>query len=179
MKLMFAQIVDLLYRKRLVRIFRQVQRRSFQKNSDKWKKQDFGRERTVEDAIRTMKLGVLSALLKKEKNIVIAGLCLRLAWMFRLLEETEQERRFLEKALVEYQASYLQSDYLGTKMSEMRILYLIGELSRRMGDETEAVRYFSRVIQHEKKSMEPKLVEMAREQWYEIRNKVQVTVSNQ
>ncbi|TWI56173.1 DUF2225 domain-containing protein [Halalkalibacter nanhaiisediminis] len=144
----------------------------------KWKTQDFGRERSVEDAIRTMKLGVLSAMLKKEKNIVIAGLCLRLAWMFRLLKDTEQERRFLEKALLQYEASYQQSDYLKTQMTDMRVLYLIGELSRRLEDEDNAIRYFSRVIQHENKSVERKLVEMAREQWHLIRDKEKVAAVN-
>lgn len=135
-----------------------------------WKVQDFNRERTVEEAIRTMKLGILSATLKKEKHIVIAGLCLRLAWMYRLIEEKGQETRFLEKALTQYKASYEQADYQDTQMTDMRILYLIGELSRRVEDEKDALRYFSRVIDHKKKALEPKLVEMAREQWQVIRN---------
>ncbi|NEU31452.1 DUF2225 domain-containing protein [bacterium LRH843] len=136
-----------------------------------WRRQDFGRERTVNDAIRTLKLGVLTATLKKEKHLVIAGLCLKLSWLFRMEGKKEQEQRFLKKALIHYKKSYEHSDYFGTTMTDMKMLYLIGELSRRLGHEADAIKYFSSVIQHKNKAFEQKIVEMAREQWYIIRNK--------
>ncbi|WP_100371872.1 DUF2225 domain-containing protein [Bacillus sp. FJAT-45037] len=139
-----------------------------------WKSQDFGGERTRTDAIRTMKLGLISASLKKEKHVVVAGLCLRLAWLYRGLEikEEQEEQRFLFQALKSYKASYEEGDYLGTQMSDMRILYLIAELSRQLGYAADAVRCFSEVIQHKNRATEPKLVEMAREQWYILRQDI-------
>lgn len=142
-----------------------------------WKEQDFNKERTSDEAIRALKLGVLSAVLKKEKHVVIAGLCLRLAWIYRLEDQAEEEIRFLRQALNHYQFSYEQADFVSTQMSEMRMLYLIGELARRVGNIDEAIRYFSRVIQHKNKAFEQKLVEMAREQWYIIRGQEETVVS--
>src|SRR5690606_23174879 len=116
------------------------------------------------------KLGILSATLKKEKHVVIAGLCLRLAWLFRMKNDEQEEKRFLSEALNQYKKSYERADYIATPMTDIRILYMIGELSRRVGNIDEAIRYFSLVIQHKDKESEQKIVEMAREQWYLIRN---------
>lgn len=137
--------------------------------SDNWKERDYSGERTIEQAVEVYKLALLSGSLKKEKSIVVAGLCLRLAWLYRMLEKEDQEIRFLALALENYVSSYIESDYVGTQMTEMRLLYLIGELSRRTGKRNEAVKYFSKVIGHKNRSVETKLVEMAREQWYLVR----------
>ncbi|WP_100406509.1 DUF2225 domain-containing protein [Bacillus solitudinis] len=135
-----------------------------------WKVQDFGQERELEVAIRALKLGVLSGILKKEKEVVVGGLCLRLAWLYRSSEDEDQEIRFLKKALDHYKESYQKSDYLETQMSDIKLIYLIGELSRRLGRDADAINYFSKVIQHKNKAFETKIVDMAREQWYSIRH---------
>ncbi|WP_017728733.1 DUF2225 domain-containing protein [Halalkalibacterium ligniniphilum] len=135
-----------------------------------WKFQDFGQERTVEQVIRVYKLAILTANLKKEKHVIIAGLCLRLAWLYRFWNDEEQEQRFLTGALEKYNASFRSGDFKDMNMSELKLLYLLGELSRRVGRVEDAIQYFSRVVQHKNRHTEPKIVEMAREQWYEIRN---------
>lgn len=135
-----------------------------------WKPQEFGKERTVNDAIKAMKLAILSANLKKEVRVVTGGICLRLAWIYRAIENITEEKRFLQAAYTHYKASYETGDYLGTQMTEMRILYLLGELARRLEKNDEAGQYFTKVIQHKKRATEVKIVEMAREQWYSMRN---------
>lgn len=137
--------------------------------SANWKKRDFSDERTIEQAIESFKLAILSSSLKQEKNIVVAGLCLRLAWLLRIVQDVEQEKRFLQLALEKYKQSYMEIDFYETQMTEMRVLYLIGELSRQLGYRSDAVTYFSKVISHKNRAFETKLVEMAREQWFLIR----------
>ncbi|WP_368505567.1 DUF2225 domain-containing protein [Alkalihalophilus sp. As8PL] len=137
-----------------------------------WQRQEFGGERTPSDAIRTMKLGLISASLKKEKSIVIAGLCLRLAWLYRGTSNHKEEERYLAQALKYYRDSYQHADYIGTQMTDMRILYLIAELLRKLGNQAEAIRYFSEVIHHKNRALEANLVEMAREQWYIMRQDI-------
>lgn len=143
----------------------------YEKITSSWKTRNFGGMRTIQEAIQTYKLAFLSATIKQEKNIVIAGLCIRIAWLYRMLKDEEQEARFLRLSLTYYNKAYEASDHIGTKMTDMRLLYLIGELHRRVGNEDEAIQYFSRVIGHKNKAIESKLVEMAREQWYLIRDK--------
>jgi uncharacterized protein len=141
-----------------------------EKLTDQWKKQDFGGNRSIAEAINTYKLAVLSAVLKREKSITLAGLYLRTAWLYRAIENKEQESRFTTLALNEYINSYMIDDFSGTGMSETKILYLIAELQLRQQRFREAASYFSKVLATQKNSVEPRIIEMARERWHEMRD---------
>lgn len=136
---------------------------------DQWVPHDYGGDRSVSSALQTFKLAAYCGMLKKEKHVNIAGLYMRLAWLYRSLDNQEQERRFMNLAQHEYTESYMADDFRGTQVSEIRILYLIGELSRRTDNIEQAIKYFSKVIEKQKSTTETKTVEMARERWYEIR----------
>ena len=130
-----------------------------------WTKRNFGQVRDIQQALESYKLAILAGSLKKEKNVVLAGLCLRLAWLYRSENNAEQEKRFMGIALKAYEESFVLSDFGGTPMSEIRVLFMIGELSRRLGQYQKAVAYFSKVIQHKNAKDEQKIVNMVREQW--------------
>lgn len=134
-----------------------------------WVHRSFAGERTVFQAMEAYKLALVCGTIKKEKNVALAGLTLRLAWLYRSLKNNGQEQRFMTLSRDYYMASYSTGDYSGTQMSEIRILYMIGELSRRIGDLEEATRSFSRVIEKQSSSIEPKLIDMAKEQWQLVR----------
>lgn len=137
--------------------------------TEKWHGRSYGGERTADEAIEALKLAYLSAILKKEKAISIAGITLRIAWLYREKEDLEEELRFLTTARNMYIDSYAEGDYVGTQMSEARILYMIAELSYRIGDEEEAVRNFSRVIERQRSTTDPQVVKLAKERWQDIR----------
>ncbi|MDQ0247255.1 uncharacterized protein (DUF2225 family) [Bacillus fengqiuensis] len=140
-----------------------------EKVCSQWNAQNYGEKRSIEQAINSHKLAIYCASLKKEKHITIAGLLLRLAWLYRIKEQTKKEHHFLAYARQEYIESYSQDDFRGTQMGIVRILYIIGELSRRIGDEKQSALYFSKIIQKHSRDGDQKIVEMARERWYEIR----------
>lgn len=142
-----------------------------EKISGNWVKHDFNGERTVFQALQAYKLALLCADIKREKNVAKAGLALRLAWLYRSLKNVQQEERFLKIARDQYMESYSNEDYASTQMSGTRVVYMIAELSRRIGDEENAVRFFSKVIEGQRSGGEAKLVEMAKERWDEIRSK--------
>lgn len=133
--------------------------------TSRWNKLNFCGVRTINQAIHTYKLALLSSTLKKEKHIVCAGICLRLAWLYRMINIKEQELRFMRLALAEYLESYSEGDYEKSNSSELNVLYLIGELNRRLGNYFEAVRFFSRVVNHPARDTDPKYVKLSREQW--------------
>lgn len=135
------------------------------KIAEHWTERNFGELRDIQQALETYKLAILAGSLKKEKSAVLAGLCLRLAWLYRYEKMQEQENRFLGLALNSYEESFIQSDFVGTSMSELNILFMIGELSRRLGQYHKAISYFSKVIQHKDANKEPKMVNKARKQW--------------
>lgn len=140
-----------------------------------WTPQDFGQTRTINQAINTYVLGAFCGTLKKEKHITIAGLYMRLAWLNRSLENEEQELRFSKLALNEYKESYSTADFQGTQISEVRLLYILGELARRTHSYKEAVLFFSKVVEKRNKSIELSIVEMARDRWYEVREAMKQT----
>ncbi|MCA1031633.1 DUF2225 domain-containing protein [Bacillus timonensis] len=141
------------------------------KVSNKWvnRKTIYGTTRSIKEAVHSYKLGIYSAILKKEKHIVIAGLYLRLAWIYRTKGENGEEKRFTHLALNEYILSYMTDDFYGTKMTEIRLLYLIAELSRRVGEIQQAIQYLSKVIQQQSTSKEKVIIQMAKDCWQEIR----------
>jgi uncharacterized protein len=136
-----------------------------------WSPHDYGDKRTIQEAMNTFKLAAYSSTLKKEKHIVSAGLYIRLAWLYRSLDNHGQEKRFLKLALKEYTESYSTGDYKGTQVSELRLMYLIGDLSRRLGQTQDAVRFFSKVIEKQRQSVEPQIIQLAKDRWQEMREK--------
>jgi uncharacterized protein (DUF2225 family) len=137
--------------------------------SKKWDKREFSSSRTPQQAIDTYKLALVSGELKKEKNSVIAGICLRLSWLYRMTKDHNQEIRFMALAAQQYEKAYQLSDFEDTSMSEMKVLYLLGELYRRLEEHSRAIKFFSLVIEHKNKNLETGIVKMAREQWLETK----------
>lgn len=135
----------------------------------KWVPHNFKNERTIFDAIQAYKLAFLCATLKKEKYIITSGIALRLAWLYRSMKNDGQEMRFIRLARDHYIESFSNEDYASFQMSNVRVMYMIAELSRRLEDYENATRYFSRVFESQRTGGEAKLVEMAKEQWELVR----------
>lgn len=135
------------------------------KISARWEKRDFGRIRDEQQAIESFKLAIFAATLKKEKHALLGGLCLRLAWIYRENKNKGEEERFLRLAAGEMAEAYVQSDFAGTSFSEMQVLYLAGELNRRLGHYQEAINYFAKVAEHPNRNNERRILNLAREQW--------------
>ena len=136
-----------------------------------WVSQDYGKARTIHQAINSYKLAFYSGFLKKEKHLTLAGLALRIAWLYRDLEAPE-EHRFLALAAEQYKEAYSTEDLTLTPMSDIKVMYLLGELHVRIGKWDEAVKYFSKVIEKQRGSREKQLIEMARDRWYELRDEM-------
>lgn len=135
----------------------------------KWRSRDFGSMRTMEQAVESYKLAYLSASFKKEKPLTIAGIMLRIAWIYRETGDTELEKRYLRIARDLYIQGFSEGNYIGTQMSETRVQYVIAELSWRIGDRPQAILNFSRVIEAQKRSTEPNIIRLAKDRWQEIR----------
>lgn len=140
-----------------------------EKISSHWKAHKFSGERTIDNALQAYQLGLVCGNLKKEKHITLAGLALRTAWLYRSIKNETQEKRFIGISRDQYIESFSTGDYTGTSMTEIRVIYLIAELSRRIDDRERAIRYFSKVIEMQRNSNEVKIIEMARNQWQQMR----------
>jgi uncharacterized protein len=141
-----------------------------EKISSHWRPHTFGESRTIRDSIKTYKLAAYAGILRSEKHILIAGLYIRIAWLYRMLDEIQQENRFMQLALSEYELSYSTGDFRGTQVSEIKTLYLAGELSRRTTKTEEAVKYFSKVIEQQSRTIETNIITLAKDGWHKIRD---------
>lgn len=138
--------------------------------TSKWIPHSFNGVRTHDQALQAYQLALVSGTLKKEKNVTLAGLALRIGWLYRSVNNLEQELRFLKIAREYYLESFSTEDYANTQMTSTRVLYMIGELSRRVGDLDTATKFFSKVIEQQHRgNAEVKLVEMAKNQWELVR----------
>mgnify|MGYP001240473915 FL=1 len=132
-----------------------------EKVTSQWKFKDYGGVRTWEDALYTFKMAVACGQLIQEKERVMAGLLHHIAWLYRYKNDEAQEKRFLELALNAYTRVYeTESDSL----DNARLMYLLGELNRRLKRYPEAIKWFGRVV-NDKKIMDSAMIQASRAQW--------------
>lgn len=132
-----------------------------EKVAQQWNMRDYGGKRSWEDALQTYKLALLCGQITEEKERVMAGLLHHIAWMYRYQDEKEQERRFLEYALDAYVRVY---ELEGGELNNARLMYLLGELNRRLKRYAEAIKWFGRVV-NDKRIMDAAMIQASREQW--------------
>jgi len=133
-----------------------------------WVRRDYGGQRTWEEALDCYKLALLCAQTVGDKDRVIAGLLHHIAWMYRLRDNQEQERRFLRYALEAYIRVY---ELEGVNINNARLMYLIGELHRRLDEPYEAVKWFARVV-NDKRIMDAGMIKASREAWQSLREEM-------
>ncbi|MGQ9754625.1 MAG: DUF2225 domain-containing protein [Desulfotomaculales bacterium] len=127
-----------------------------------------GPARTLDEAVDLFKLAITCQEARGARPSILGRLYLKLAWLYRFREDAAGEQEALASAL-RCLTDAFQLEQAGDPKQELHLLYLLGELSRRLGQGDAAVRWFSRVINHPEKRKNPLAVNMAREQWQEIR----------
>ncbi|GIP40798.1 hypothetical protein J31TS4_40780 [Paenibacillus sp. J31TS4] len=133
-----------------------------------WQRRDYGGERSWQEALDAYKLALLCAQLKDEPPRVVANLLHHIAWLYREQRDEAQEKRFLAHALEAY-LSVFETERVVTDSA--RLLYLLGELNRRLGRFAEAVRWFSRVV-NDQSIVDATMIRASREQWAAVREEM-------
>lgn len=124
----------------------------------------FCTERSLIDAIATCKLAIHTAESRKAKASTLAGLCLKLAWLYRFASD-KQEEVFLKYALDNYLEAFDKEGLPIGNLSEVSVLYLLGELSRRLGMYNEAIAWFEKAVSSPDRLNNPRIERQVREQW--------------
>lgn len=138
------------------------QKKLFQeKIGNQWNSRDYCGTRTWEEALQTFQFALLCAQIKEEKQRVIAGILHHIAWLYRYRGEWEKEKRFLQHALNTYIKVFETEEQ---DLNNARLMFLIGELHRRLSQYNDAVKWFSRVI-NDKRIMDAAMIRASREQW--------------
>lgn len=99
-----------------------------------------------------------------------ARLAHRIAWLHRIAEDKFDEQVFLEEALDLYKAAFHFEEMTNSKLNELEMLFLIGELSFRVGREENAVAIFENLVRDPRVEERQNFKKMIHRRWYEARN---------
>lgn len=128
----------------------------------KWKNHKYPDVYDEDIAIERYKIALLNYLAMDGKSSSKAFTCLKIAWMYRLKGDSNQELGFLTQALRGFDDAYFHEKFPIYGMDKYTMLYLLGELNRRLGNDVEALRYFGEVVTTP--GVSPKIKELARDQ---------------
>ncbi|WP_110954352.1 DUF2225 domain-containing protein [Anaerosinus massiliensis] len=136
---------------------------------DRKVKIQYSEVRTREEAVNAFKLAIYFADLIEAPSSRMAGLYLKLSWLYREAGEEEKEQEVLKRALEAYDKALTTERFPIGSMTDTMVTYLIGELYRRTGNKEKAVQYLSRVIGDQRSRMEPAIYNLARDLWQDMR----------
>lgn len=132
---------------------------------------DFPGIRSREQAILLYKLSIFQSELIEAKSSRLAGLYLRLAWLYREAEDEPMEQLAMEKALEHYERATTKEPFPIGNMNEVMADYLIAQLQYRLGKLDLAARGFGRIVSSAAAKSEKRILEMSRDAWNEIKEK--------
>lgn len=126
---------------------------------------DFGGTRIRDQAIATYKLAIFYAEMILTPASRLAGLWIKLAWLFREAEQAGEEQIALGKALEYYEKASVKERMPIGQLTELTLQFLLGELYRRTGKIDEAIAYLGRLVSDPHVKSERRIAESARECW--------------
>lgn len=117
-----------------------------EKIKPKWHPKTYPDVYNVNIAIERFKLSLLNYYVIDAKASKKAMNCLKIAWMYRLLKDSENETTFLKQALEGFNTAYFNEGFPLYNMDKFTSMYIIGELNRRLGNNDESLKWFSQII---------------------------------
>lgn len=118
----------------------------FSNVTPKWKPREYPDILDEKMAIERYKLALLNALLLDLADSTKAMISLKIAWMHRMLNNTDQEKVFLGQALDGFNNAYIYEVFPIYGLQRDSLMYLLGELNRKLGNYPEALQWFSKTI---------------------------------
>lgn len=130
----------------------------------------FTEERKLPDAVASYQLAIYCAEAINAPLSRMAGLSLRLSWIYRLMEMKDEEMVWAHKAIDLYERSLMTERYPVENLTDFMVMYLLATLFNRVGDREHCASYLSRLINDkELKMVDNKLYHDARKLWQDIR----------
>lgn len=122
-------------------------------------------ELSVEQSVKRHELAIACHKMRAHAEAgELAGLYLHIVWMYRSNGQPEQERKYLQPAMEAYKEFYEKGSKLPEKLGEPGVVYLIGELYRRMGNYREARVYYAKALGSKELEAFPNIESLLREQ---------------
>lgn len=134
-----------------------------EKISSKWKISKIYPHIYNEDvSIEMHQLALLNAIVKSSKDSEKAIICLKIAWLHRLKSDESNEKKYLLEAIKGFTGAIAKEYFPIAGMDAPSLTYLIGELYRRIGENQNALLWFSKVLTD--RNANQKIKDITREQ---------------
>lgn len=114
--------------------------------SPRWINREYNLPFTENIAIERYKLALVNSIMIENNSSTKAIICLRIAWIYRLLEDEPNEINYIKQSLSAFNEAYLKEKLPLYGLDRFSVMFLIGELNRRIGEDTTALKWFSEVI---------------------------------
>lgn len=142
----------------------------------KWTSRDFTGERDINKALEAFKIVLYNLQVRGAQLSEFGKICLRIAWMYRYKGECVDEYKYLKYSYDYYKKSFSQEYLSKGKLDEYTLMYILGELARRLELYDEALQWFGKLVsasvnQKEKSKIQPRLIEMIKDQIHITREK--------
>lgn len=98
------------------------------------------------EAVERYKLALLVAIVKKARDGERAYLCLKIAWLYRDMGDSVQEKTFLQYALTGFLNAYNKERFPIYELDELTTAYIIADLYRRFEEYDKAMQWAGYVI---------------------------------
>ncbi|MBP7792754.1 MAG: DUF2225 domain-containing protein [Candidatus Goldbacteria bacterium] len=105
---------------------------------------------------------------KPENPSIISGLYMHLVWIYRDAGDVAKEREYVKYAIEYYVKTYERGIQIPEKIGVPGIMYLIGDLNRRLENYSEAVQWFSKVVRSDMIDNYPNIKNLTYEAWEKI-----------
>ncbi|MGL5614660.1 MAG: DUF2225 domain-containing protein [Sarcina sp.] len=137
--------------------------------SPKWTPRNYPEEYNPLVAIDRFKVALLNAMILNSKESTKGMLSLKIAWMYRLLDDNVNEIIYLKKAFTGLSEAYYNEKLPVYGLDQFTLLYLLGELKRRTNEDDEALKFFSELFIS--RTAPQKIKELARDAKDKIKEK--------
>lgn len=121
-------------------------------------------ERNIDDVLRIYKLALFVDSVTEEPPLVVAGLALRISWVYREMGNSEEEARFLDEAL-KYYLKEFENGHDDSKFGSL--MYMIVELNIRLNRYEEARKWVGNAISN--KSIPQDIKKKISERWQDYK----------
>ncbi|WP_282353690.1 DUF2225 domain-containing protein [Exiguobacterium antarcticum] len=121
-------------------------------------------ERTADQALQLYKLCLYTAQITRQKDAIQAMLGVRIAWLYRLLENREQELLWTERTVLKYEALYAAYlDPIQAGIPEETLLLRLADLYAVLDRTADARKWYSVIFQST--DVSERIKKEAREHW--------------
>ncbi|MCJ8344693.1 DUF2225 domain-containing protein [bacterium] len=123
------------------------------------------RDRTWDAGVLAFKLALVTLQARKETSAAkYASFFYRIAWIYRLNDHHDMEVKYMKLALLRYEEAYeKEMEPQVGKMGETGLVFTMGEMHRRTGDDKTAQEYFMKVITNKEMPGDPKFLKYCRD----------------